>query len=76
MTFLYNAFTNTGGVACGIGNVLGAIPSKTWVDPPNYDFNLKSTSLAVDLTPERISRMPAPTSTRTSRRRNTRPGEA
>jgi hypothetical protein len=51
VTFRYNAFTNTSGVACGIGNVLGAIPSKTWLDPANYDYSLKSTSLAVDLTP-------------------------
>lgn len=51
VSYSYNAFTNATGVTCGTGNVLGVLPSTTWVDPSNYDYQLLSGSPAINLTP-------------------------
>ena len=51
VTYSYDAFTNTNGVACGIGNLVGVTAPTTWNNPANYDYSLKSTSRAVNLVP-------------------------
>ena len=40
VTYSYNAFTNTSGVTCGTGNVLGVTAAGTWIDPSNYAYQL------------------------------------
>jgi hypothetical protein len=49
VTFLYNAYTNTTAAACGPGNILGATPTTTWVNPTNYDYHLLRGSRAIDV---------------------------
>lgn len=51
VTYAFNAFTNASGVACGEGNVLGALPATTWVDPANFDYRLQRGSRAIDVVP-------------------------
>ena len=51
VTYAFNAFTNPKGVTCGPGNVFGAAPDATWVDPSSYDYRLKRSSRAIDVVP-------------------------
>lgn len=49
--YVYDAFTNARGPACGPGNVLGASRGSTWVDPARYDYRLARGSRALELVP-------------------------
>lgn len=51
VSYAYNAYTNATGDECGSGNVLGATPSSTWVNPAAYDYRLAAGSPAIGIVP-------------------------